>query len=75
MRPDIDIFFQELKKLKDSNIINKILVISRNVLVYHNNYFKDTIKLIEDIANCNGLIDKIETNIQIKNLLKNKERI
>ena len=73
MRPGLDIFFQELKKMKDSNMINKILVISRNVLVYHNNYFKDTINLMEDISNCNGLIDEIRTNISIKNLLKIKK--
>jgi hypothetical protein len=74
MRPGLDNFFKELKKMKDNKIINKIFIISRNTLPYHNNYFINTINLIQDIVNCKDLIDDIKTNVKIKNLIKLKKQ-
>ena len=69
LRPNLKFFFEELKKMKKAGNIDKIYIISRN-RDYYNNYFKDTVSLIEKITKCNGLIDSIKTNVALKDLNK-----
>jgi hypothetical protein len=69
LRPNLKFFFGELKKMKKDGNIDKIYIISRNT-DYYNNYFKETLSLIEKITKCNGLIDGIKTNVALKDLNK-----
>lgn len=68
MRPNLDIFFKELKIMKNEGKINKIYILSSNSSEYHPNYFINTIKLIEEITDSPDLIDNIYTKQRIKNL-------
>jgi hypothetical protein len=68
MRPNLDIFFKELKIMKNEGKINKIYILSSNSSKYHPNYFINTIKLLEEITDSPDLIDNIYTKQRIKNL-------
>jgi hypothetical protein len=71
LRPNLNYFFQELMRMKNDKFIDKIYIVSRNNgFSNYNNYFKETISIIEDITNCKGLIDKIIPGIKLKNLNK-----